>query len=102
MLVGQRLGENDPETAERGVWTAATLAIPFMALMGLLVAVFPEASMAAFANYDKPVEWSHVRELMPALSGSSPFIRCSMGWWCFFRSPCEEQGIRFSARRPTW
>lgn len=67
VLVGQRLGENDPETAERGVWTAASVAIPFMGLMGLLVAVFPEASMMFFANNDKPEEWSHVRELLPTL-----------------------------------
>jgi multidrug resistance protein, MATE family len=67
VLVGQRLGDNDPETAERGVWTAAFLAIPFMGLMGLLVAAFPQLSMAAFANFDKPDEWSQVSKLLPTL-----------------------------------
>jgi multidrug resistance protein, MATE family len=67
VLVGQRLGENDPETAERGVWTAAGVAIPFMGLMGLLVCMFPEVSMAAFANHDKPAEWQQVAQLLPKL-----------------------------------
>lgn len=67
VLVGQRLGENDPETAERGVWTAAKVAIPFMGLMGLAVALFPGVSMAVFANRTKPDEWARVAELLPTL-----------------------------------
>jgi len=67
VLVGQRLGDDDPETAERGVWTAASVAIPFMGVMGMLVALFPQASMALFANTDKPEEWSRVAQLLPTL-----------------------------------
>jgi MATE family multidrug resistance protein len=67
VLVGQRLGDDDPETAERGVWTAATVAIPFMGVMGLLVCVFPGATLWAFANETKPEEWSQVTALLPTL-----------------------------------
>jgi len=67
VLVGQRLGEDDPETAERGVWAAAGVAIPFMGVMGALVAVFPQASLWAFSNSNKPEVWSRVSELLPTL-----------------------------------
>lgn len=49
-LVGQNLGAKRYEDAERSGWTAATLGVIFMTLMGLVFFFFPQYLMMIFTN----------------------------------------------------
>jgi putative MATE family efflux protein len=49
-MVGQALGANDPERAERSVWTAARYNLAVLGVVGALFAVFAPAIIGAFTK----------------------------------------------------
>lgn len=49
-LVGQNLGANQPERAEKSVWITGYVNMVFMGLMGLLLALFPEFWIKLFIS----------------------------------------------------
>lgn len=50
ILVGQRLGENRPDLAERSVWTTLSVALVYMALISLFYLLAPGAVLSWFAT----------------------------------------------------
>jgi len=63
ILVGQRLGEDRPEVAERSTWTAFRVAWLYMAAMGGLYLFVPDVFIVWFANHSEPDKWSQVEAL---------------------------------------
>jgi len=55
-LVSQNLGRGHPEESERFAWTSVRLAAWFTGLLGLLVALFPDPTMAIFTQDEEVVE----------------------------------------------
>jgi MATE family multidrug resistance protein len=69
VLVGQRLGEDRPELAERSTWTALKLTVIYMILIAFLYLVTPVLLVAPFAT-DVPTEseqWALIAALVPVL-----------------------------------
>lgn len=67
VFVGQRLGEERPDLAERGIWIGIVATIVFMTSMGLLAAVSPSLILPMFASDKEPEIWGQVSALMPGL-----------------------------------
>lgn len=51
-LVGQNLGANQPDRAERSVWITGYVNMIFMGLIGSLLALFPDFWISIFTNED--------------------------------------------------
>nr|HMP18469.1 MATE family efflux transporter [Gemmatales bacterium] len=66
-FVGQRLGENRPDLAERGIWTGMVVTVIFMTTMGLITAMSPGVILPLFASDKEPEIWAEVAHLMPGL-----------------------------------
>ena len=49
-LVGQNLGANQPERAEKGVWQAAFINAVFLGLIGVVFLIFPSHIISFFTN----------------------------------------------------
>jgi MATE family multidrug resistance protein len=84
VLVGQRLGEDRPDLAERSVWTTFGLGWCLMALLGVSLVLFPGVYLELF----RPLEghsgelgasWERVTQLVPALL-------CFVAAYCLFDS----------------
>lgn len=67
VFVGQRLGENRPDLAERGIWIGVVATVIFMTSMGLLTALSPAIILPMFASDKEPEIWTQVAALMPTL-----------------------------------
>ncbi len=67
VFVGQRLGEERPDLAERGIWIGIVATVVFMVSMGLLTAVSPSLILPMFASDKKPELWAEVASIMPYL-----------------------------------
>ena len=67
VFVGQRLGEERPDLAERGIWIGIVATIIFMGSMGLLTAFSPSLILPMFASENEPEVWSQVAQLIPGL-----------------------------------
>ncbi len=67
VFVGQRLGEERPDLAERGIWVGIFVTVIFMASMGLLAALTPGLILPMFASDKEPEIWKEVAILMPGL-----------------------------------
>jgi MATE family multidrug resistance protein len=67
VFVGQRLGEERPALAERGVRIGALVTIAFMGSMGLLAAVSPGPILHLFQPGEPGPEWVRVASLIPTL-----------------------------------
>jgi multidrug resistance protein, MATE family len=67
VFVGQRLGEERPDLAERGIWIGVIVTVVFMTTMGLLTALSPAIILPAFASDKEPEIWTQVATLMPGL-----------------------------------
>lgn len=65
ILVGQRLGEDNPELAERSTWTGYKLAWLYMGTVAVSYALAPRVFMHMFENGD--AEWPKVAALIPEL-----------------------------------
>lgn len=67
VFVGQRLGEERPKLAERGIWIGIAATVVFMTSMGLLTAVTPGLILPMFASDKEPAIWAEVASIMPTL-----------------------------------
>ena len=65
VLVGQRLGQDRPELAERSTWSGFTLAWCYMASIAFLYALIPGAFLYFFESTDD--KWPLVAVLVPSL-----------------------------------
>lgn len=66
-LVGQRLGENRPEQAERAAWSAFHMALGFFGVLGLAYFVIPGVFTWPFAFQADPKNISPILELTAVL-----------------------------------
>lgn len=69
VLVGQRLGENRPELAERSTWTALKLTSVYMMLIAFLYLATPGLLVAPFASNvaSEAADWARIALLVPVL-----------------------------------
>lgn len=67
VLVGQRLGQDRPDLAERSTWTGFRLAWSYMAFVALQYVLWPGLFLALFHSEQKPDEWAEVAGLVPRL-----------------------------------
>jgi MATE family multidrug resistance protein len=63
ILVGQNLGRNRPDLADRSVWSAIHISLLFTAAVALLYVLAPTWLIAPFAAQADPVAFAPVREL---------------------------------------
>src|SRR5205085_8835685 len=62
VLVGQRLGEDDPDAAERFTWTGIGVSLAFTLVVALAYVFIPTALAAPFATQGDEAGWAAVRE----------------------------------------
>jgi MATE family multidrug resistance protein len=67
VLVGQRLGEDRPDLAERSTWVGFGAAWLFTLAVALAYVLLPDLLVRPFRSAGHPEEWERVRELVPAL-----------------------------------
>ncbi|MFQ3593032.1 MAG: MATE family efflux transporter [Gemmataceae bacterium] len=67
VLVGQSLGEDRPQQAERFAWTGMSVAIGFTALIALMYAWMPMTLTYPFRPADITESWSAVEARLPLL-----------------------------------
>ena len=66
-LVGQHLGENRPEVAARGVWSAYALATIYMAAVSVLYLAAPHWFLMAHAAKSDPAEFKRISDAVTIL-----------------------------------
>lgn len=62
-LVGQHLGENRPDLAEKATWSAFHLAMAFFVTLGLLYFLVPQWFLAPFAARATGSDWTAIHHL---------------------------------------
>lgn len=62
-LVGQHLGENRPDRAARGTWTAFWMATAYMAAIGALYLIFPGFFLLPHGSHIAPGQFAALRDL---------------------------------------
>lgn len=67
VLVGQRLGENRPELAERSTYSAFHLTFLYMTTIALFYVVWPDLFMKPFAAQSDPTRFAPIRVLTVVL-----------------------------------
>jgi MATE family multidrug resistance protein len=67
VLVGQRLGEDRPDEAERVTWTGLRYSLGFTAVVALLYVLTPEALALPFRSEADAANWERVGALVPLL-----------------------------------
>ncbi len=67
VLVGQRLGEDRPELAERSTWRGFWAAWLFTLALTLAYILLPDLLVLPFRSEHHPDEWERVQQLVPAL-----------------------------------
>ncbi|MDB4932602.1 MAG: putative Na+-driven multidrug efflux pump [Myxococcaceae bacterium] len=75
-LVGQSMGRNDPDLAERYAWTSVKLAVLIFGAMGLLMFAYPAAVLGAFSKEAPVIAVGVVPMKIMALMG--PVIATAM------------------------
>ena len=63
VLVGQRLGEDNPKLAERSTYSAFHLTFLYMAVVALFYVAWPDLFIQPFAARSDPVRFTAIREL---------------------------------------
>ncbi|MFC1501300.1 MATE family efflux transporter [Elusimicrobiota bacterium] len=63
VLVGQYLGKNRPETAEKSAYSAFHLTFGYMAAVSILYVVIPSVFIAPFAAKANPENFAQIRDL---------------------------------------
>ncbi|MBA3313833.1 MAG: MATE family efflux transporter [Planctomycetaceae bacterium] len=67
ILVGQRLGGDRPDLAERSAYTGLKWAFGYMCIVATVYLVFPEALVALFEGDRDPEAFAAIAELVPTL-----------------------------------
>ncbi len=67
VLVGQRLGEDRPDEAERVTWTGLRYCLGFTAVVALLYVAAPEALALPFRSEADAANWERVGAMVPLL-----------------------------------
>jgi MATE family multidrug resistance protein len=67
VLVGQRLGENQPRLAEHTTWTGFRVTLLYMAAVGLVYLLLPGPLAELFRGDHEGQEWGAVGPLVPVL-----------------------------------
>jgi MATE family multidrug resistance protein len=63
VLVGQRLGENNPKLAERSTYSAFHLTLIYMVTVAILYIAWPDLFVAPFAAQSDPAHFASIRQL---------------------------------------
>ncbi len=67
ILVGQRLGQDRPEIAERSTWVGFTITWFYMATVAVLYVLVPQVFLMLFKSEADVVKWAAVAALVPVL-----------------------------------
>ncbi|HMF20056.1 MAG TPA: MATE family efflux transporter [Gemmataceae bacterium] len=67
VLVGQRLGENRPDLAERTTWAGLCIALVYMLVIGLIYLLLPDQLAMIFQSDSDAAQWQQVAALIPTL-----------------------------------
>jgi MATE family multidrug resistance protein len=67
VLVGQRLGEDRPDLAERSTWTGLRVALFTTGILALTFVLLPGPIVALFAPNEPNGDWEQVAALVPGL-----------------------------------
>ena len=67
VLVGQRLGEDRPELAERATWSGFRIAWLYMTAVAVAYLVLPHVLVQVFHNGEDAALWGRIESLTPAL-----------------------------------
>jgi MATE family multidrug resistance protein len=71
--VGQRLGEDQPDLAERSTWCGLWVAMSYMTLMAAALVLLPGPFLEVFRSHDADPHWPAVSIMVPVLLR---FIAC--------------------------
>lgn len=66
-LVGQHIGEGNPDEAARDTWSGVRISLAYMACVALSFVVIPDVYLLAFQNDKDPLLWQSVQHLAPQL-----------------------------------
>jgi MATE family multidrug resistance protein len=67
VLVGQRLGADEPDAAERATWMGLRLAAMFTAAVVVVYVLFPDQLADPFRSDNESATWELIRERVPKL-----------------------------------
>ncbi len=77
IIVGQRLGENRPEAAERATYAGFWMALSYMAAVGLLYVLWPSLFTDRFRPEENPQDWEEI-------AGMIRVVLWFVGLYCLF------------------
>jgi len=63
VLVGQYLGDNRPDTAERSTWSGFHLTFAYMTIVAALYVFAPDLFLAPYASHANDAEFTTIREI---------------------------------------
>lgn len=66
-LVGQHLGENKPDEAQRSTWSGVRVTLIYILCMSTCFVLFPEFFMQWFKNEENAALWQQVSEITPGI-----------------------------------
>jgi MATE family multidrug resistance protein len=67
ILVGQRLGENRPDLAERSTYTGLKWSFGYMCLVALIYVTVPTLLLAVFEGDKEPEKFAEIAKIVPTL-----------------------------------
>ena len=67
VLVGQRLGENRPDLAERSANMGCIIGTVYMLTMGATFLIFPGMYLSLYQSHNEPEQWLQVAAMVPIL-----------------------------------
>lgn len=66
-LLGNHLGENRPEEAEKDAWTGVQIAATYIACVAATFILMPGLYLSLFENLENPAQWAEVATIVPFL-----------------------------------
>jgi multidrug resistance protein, MATE family len=104
ILVGRRLGENDPATAERSTWMALRFGLAITGTAAAAYVLFPGAMAELFHGDD--AHWDQVRSLAPVLlrfvAVYCLFDATSLTFSCALRGAGDTRFVTIAALTTSW